>query len=333
MLKLLSKIFFLFTLLAGLLWGAFIYQINQPLALTHETLLTIKPGTSISSFSRELVEKDWINTRFWLRNYVRIHKELAVLKAGTYLIKTETTSLELLKHIVAGREHQFSITFIEGTTFKQWLALIHQHPYIKKTIDSKNLASFKEYLKLPYSHLEGLFFPDTYAFTYNTSDKAILKQAYEKMQYHLTSLWETKAVGLPYKTSYDALIMASIIEKETAQKEEYPLVASVFVNRLRKNMRLQTDPTVIYGLGERYKGDITRVHLKEKNAYNTYRIKGLPLTPIAMAGKGAIKAALHPEETPYLYFVSEGNGYHKFSTNLKDHNKAVKAYLKKTGTK
>lgn len=326
----LKKIITLFALLLCLLavlWGAFVYHLNQPLKLSKETLITVTPGSSISSFSHQLKKKGWISTRFWLRNYVRVHTSLTSLKAGTYLIQPDTPLIALLQQVVSGAEHQFSITFVEGTTLKQWLVQLKSHPHIKQTLTSN--SQLVEYLDTEYQHLEGLFYPNTYAFTHNTPEKVLLKQAYQKMQSYLRTLWKSKANNLPYKNPYEALVMASIIEKESAQAQEYPIIASVFVNRLHKRMRLQTDPTVIYGLGERYQGDITKAHLKEKTPYNTYRIKGLPPTPIAMPGLGALEAALNPSTTEYFYFVSNGNGYHQFSKNLSDHNKAVRAYLKK----
>jgi len=291
--------------------------------------LTITPGSSISAFSKQLEDKGWIKNRFWLRNYGRLFPQRANIKAGTYKVTADTSILALLNQVVQGKEHQFSVTFIEGTRFTDALIALKAHPYIQHSLTSETIAQIANKIDITNDNPEGWLFPDTYAFTAGTSDIIVLKRAYTKMQTQLTALWQQRMTGLPYETPYQALIMASIIEKETSYLPEQGLISAVFVNRLNKNMRLQTDPTVIYGLGERYKGDITRAHLREKTAYNTYRINGLPPTPIAMVGLSALKAALNPEESEYFYFVSQGNGQHTFSRTLKEHNLAVKDYLNK----
>lgn len=302
-------------------------HINAPLILKQDTLLEIPSGQSFNQFSKLLVTKGWLENRFWLRNYVRIYPELSNLKAGTYLVKQDTSLLQLLTLLVAGNEHQFQITFIEGSTFKEWLAILKQHQNIQHTLTDVEISQIAKKLNITQANPEGLFFPDTYAFTDKTTDLSILKRAHLRMKQALENAWRERQQGLPYTNSYQALIMASIIEKESGKHDEQPMISSVFVNRLRKKMRLQTDPTVIYGLGDRYQGDIKYKHLREKTAYNTYRINGLPPTPIAMPGLKAIQAAMQPAQSNYLYFVSNGNGQHVFSTNLADHNKAVKAYL------
>jgi len=306
------------------------YYIHQKNKLTNNTLITIENGTSFHLFSKQLVNMGVIDNRFWLRNFVRFNKQLAQIKTGTYQITPSQTLKEILQQVSQGKEYQFSITFVEGSTLKQWLAQLNQHPNIQHSFtqfkSSDLYKAVAEKLKLENIHPEGLFFPETYAFVNHTTDVEILSRAYNKMQFELEQSWSERLGGLPYDSPYQALIMASIIEKESGQHAEHELISSVFINRLEKNMRLQTDPTIIYGLGERYKGDIKRKHKREKTAYNTYRINGLPPTPIAMPGKSAIVAALNPAVSDYFYFVSNGKGKHIFSTNLVDHNRAVVKY-------
>ncbi len=334
----------LFSLLLFLFAGLTIYwQLSQALdaKLLFEDnkqshFITVQPGSSISAFSKQLEHNGWINNRFWLRNYGRLFPQQANIKAGTYNIAFNTSVLELLMQVVEGKEHQFKVTFIEGTRFSDALIALQAHPHIEQSISNKTIAQIAEEVGIKNivdGNPEGWIFPDTYAFTAGTSDITLIKRAYKKMQTQLATLWQQRMSGLPYQTPYEALIMASIIEKETSYVPEQRDIAAVFVNRLNKNMRLQTDPTVIYGLGERYQGDITRAHLREKTAYNTYRINGLPPTPIAMTGLSALKAALNPEKSDYYYFVSQGNGQHSFSRTLKEHNLAVKAYLNKRKNK
>jgi UPF0755 protein len=313
--------------------SALVYQFDQalksPLAIEKNSFLKIKAGSSISSFAKQLERIQWIPTRFWLRNYGRLFPQKANIKAGTYLIAKNLTLAQLLTQLVEGKEHQFSITFIEGTRFKDALSILVEHPYIKQTIQDMDISKIATKLGVKAKNPEGWLFPDTYAFTADTLDITLLKRAYINMQVQLDKAWKKRADNLPYKTPYQALIMASIIEKETSYIPEQPLISSVFVNRLQKNMRLQTDPTIIYGLGDRYQGDITRAHLREKTAYNTYRINGLPPTPIAMVGLSALQATLNPATSDYFYFVSGGDGKHVFSRTLKEHNLAVRDYLKK----
>lgn len=314
-------------ILIGLFYLAMAQHLNKAIPVEKDTLLTVESGSSINSWSKVLVKKGWIENRLWLRSYVRLKPHLSKLKAGTYQVSPETTLAELLSNVVEGQEYQFSITFIEGTTFKEWLNLLSSTKQIKQTLSNKSIAQIAQLLKIDQKNPEGWFYPDTYAFTANTTDIAVLKRAHQRMNNELNSLWQQRANNLPYKEPYQALIMASIIEKESSKTTEQPLISSVFINRLAKRMRLQTDPTVIYGLGERYKGDIKRVHLREKTAYNTYRINGLPPTPIAMPGGKALHAALNPATSDYFYFVSQGNGQHQFSKTLAEHNKAVSRFI------
>jgi UPF0755 protein len=318
---------FLLMLAIGIFLTLLNSQMNKTIPLTSDQLLTVEPGSSFQQVSQQLVNKGWLENTFWLKSYVRLFPHAANIKAGTYKIPAQITIKSLLKQLVEGKEHQFEITFIEGTTFKEWLSLLAKQANIEHQLSDKTIIEIAMLLGIKELNPEGWFFPDTYAYTAGTSDLTLLKRAYQKMQVTLEEVWQNRADNLPYKTPYQALIMASIIEKETSKIEEQPIIAAVFINRLRKNMRLQTDPTVIYGLGTRYQGDIKRVHLKEKNAYNTYQMKGLPPTPIAMPGISALMASVHPVSSNYLYFVSKGNGYHVFSSSLKAHNKAVRQYL------
>ncbi|ASP49593.1 endolytic transglycosylase MltG [Cognaticolwellia beringensis] len=328
----------LFTLVASVLLSLLVViivmlmsamKVQQPLVIKQAEFITIKPGTSFNAFTKQLVNKGWLENNFWLRSYVKFNVEQSKIKSGTYQVQANTPTLELLNLVVSGKEHQFSITFIEGSTFKQVLAQLAAHQHITHKLADQTPIDIAKLLSIEQDNPEGWLFPETYAFTQGTADISIIKRAFEKMQSALNLQWNNRAVGLPYKSPYQALIMASIIEKESGRHAEHPRISSVFVNRLNKSMRLQTDPTVIYGLGERYKGDITYAHLREKTAYNTYKINGLPPTPIALPGAQALHAALHPESSNYLYFVSNGRGEHIFSTNLADHNRAVTKYQRK----
>lgn len=325
-------------------------KIQQAMAVEKIELITVEKGSSFNQFSKQLVNKGWIENRFWLRNYVRFNAELANIKSGTYQVMPETPLIDLLKMVVAGKEHQFSITFIEGTSIKQWLELLaktknitHKLPavfnegvanefsvsFVNNDEKMQALAILAQQFNITSKNPEGYFYPDTYAFSLGDSDIAILSRAHNKMLQELDKRWQKRDTNLPYKTKHEALTMASIIEKESGKYAEHEIIASVFVNRLHKKMRLQTDPTVIYGLGENYYGDIKYKHLRDKTPYNTRKIKGLTPTPIAMPGENALDAAFSPATTEFLYFVSNGNGEHIFSTNLADHNRAVTKYQRK----
>lgn len=329
-------------------------NMNTKINLPSPELLTVTNGMSISSFSRLLVKKQWIESRVWLKAYVKLNPELTVLKKGTYLIPPGINTIELLTLLVSGKEHQYSITFIEGTSIKQWLELLsktknitHELPsifsegttnefsvsFVNNDKKMQALNALAKQLNIDPKNPEGYFYPDTYAFSLGDSDVAILSRAHNKMLQELDKRWKDRDIKLPYKTKHEALTMASIIEKESGKHAEHEIIASVFVNRLHKKMRLQTDPTVIYGLGEEYYGDIKYKHLRDKTPYNTRKINGLTPTPIAMPGKSALDAAFSPATTEFLYFVSNGDGKHVFSKTLKEHNKAVAAYLRATRNK
>jgi UPF0755 protein len=245
-------------------------------------------------------------------------------KAGDYKLTQEMSSFDVLRLLVAGKTVKYKITLVEGHNIKETLQRIASHDKLIQDLPA-NIDQLMPFLGLK-GHPEGRFFPDTYLFDRNTRASSILVRAQVRLEKILAEQWQKKEEDLPYKSSYEALIMASIVEKETAAPDERERIAGVFVRRLQKNMRLQTDPTVIYGLGDRYKGNIRRKHLREKNLYNTYMMKGLPPTPISLVGKEAIYAALHPAEGDELYFVAKGNGRHYFSKTLVEHNKAVRQY-------
>lgn len=328
-----KKLFWLLPILAGLLIMAVIalysyshHQMTRPLKLEQAELFEVKSGFSLGTIGRQFVKNDWLDTRFWLRFYSKFHPELGQIKEGVYLIEPKTSLHDAIKLIVSGNEHQFKITFIEGSKFSEWLTALASAPYLKQTLPKLSHDQIAQKLQIDSEAIEGWLFPETYAYTAGMTDIDLLKIAHQKMDSVLNQLWTERQGDLPYDTPYQVLIMASIIEKETGQLAEQPTIAAVFVNRLRKKMRLQTDPTVIYGLGERYDGNITKAHLRQKTRYNTYRINGLPPTPIAMPGRSAIEAALNPDGSDYLYFVSKGNGWHQFSKTLAQHNKAVAKY-------
>ncbi len=292
---------------------------------------TVKPGSSLMTVANELQQQGLMeHPRYWVW-LARWEGNADKIKAGEYAISPQMTPAQLLSLLVSGKVIDYTLTIPEGWTFRQMMKALHQHEKIKKRLVDSNgkLLSnglIMSRLQLPEEHPEGLFYPDTYHFSNQTTDVEFLLRAYRKMKQRLEYEWENRAPALPYKNSYEALIMASIIEKETAVPEEREQIAGVFVRRLNKKMRLQTDPTVIYGLGESFDGNIRKRDLRAKNPYNTYKIKGLPPTPIALPGGDSIYAALHPAAGKTLYFVSRGDGTHQFSETNEAHNAAVRKY-------
>ena len=276
------------------------------------------------------VNIDQVGFKLWLK----LHPEYKTIKSGLYEIPANSLFVDVVALFAKGTVKQFSITLIEGLTIVQWLDALSQSPGLRHDInDVKSLYAVLKvtegsFCENTYSSIEGCLLPDTYFYTKGTKSSDILKRSYSAMETFLRDVWPSRFTDIPIKTSYEALILASIIEKETAIESERNEIAGVFVNRLNMNMRLQTDPTVIYGIGEEFDGNITKKHLRTPTAYNTYVIKGLPITPIAMPNKASIQAALFPALTDSLYFVATGKGGHQFSTNLADHNKALSDYLK-----
>ncbi|MBC3875439.1 endolytic transglycosylase MltG [Undibacterium flavidum] len=326
----LKKFFVFCTLLLILLAGggtwAFMRWIDTPLDVGKSIDFTIKPGSNIRSASRQLVDAGVPVHPYLFEALARITGKAGSLKAGSFELQTQETPQQLLKKIVEGKFSLTSLSVIEGWSFKQMRNAIDAHPSIKH--DTTGLSDRDLLVKIAskYTHPEGLFYPDTYLFAKNSSDIQVFQQAHQAMLNHLDAAWKNRAQNLPYKEPYQALIMASIIEKETGQASERGMIASVFVNRLRTGMLLQTDPTVIYGMGDKFQGNIRKRDLTTDTPYNTYTRAGLPPTPIALPGLDALKAALNPEPSNAYYFVARGNGTSQFSDNLSEHNKAVNKY-------
>lgn len=288
----------------------------------------LKPGTTLKGVSRQLTAAGLFKEPWTFTLLVRALGKAGDIKAGNYLLEKNLTVLELFRMVTKGDVRQNEIKFIEGWNFEQLREALDANPNLVHETAGLSDAEVVRRLGLAESHPEGLFFPDTYYFTGGMSDMAILRRAYGLMQEHLARAWEGRAPNLPYATPYEALIMASIVEKETGAAVERPMIAGVFINRLKIGMRLQTDPTVIYGMGEDFDGNIRKRDLSADTPYNTYTRAGLPPTPIAMPGLGALQAALQPADTRALYFVSKGNGTHQFSASLDEHNRAVARYQK-----
>lgn len=302
-----------------------------PNDLIEDKTIEIKPGATIRSLVSQLEDNDLVKFPKLLILWSRINGDAKRLQVGEYTIKPATSLSELMNDITSGRVRQYSLKLLEGWSFKQFMQAINSHEAINHKLTGLTENEILKQLEINYDHPEGLFFPETYNIHKNISDIDVLKRAYLLMEKNLKTLWAGRDKGLPFKSPYEALILASIVEKESAVKEERPLIAGAFINRLRKKMRLQTDPTVIYGMGDKYKGDIRFRDLRNDTPYNTYTRSGLPPTPIAMPGLGALEAVMHPAKTDYLYFVAYGDnsGRHKFSSTLEEHNKAVDKYQRK----
>ncbi len=316
---------------AVLAGGWLVYYAIMPLKLQPSSQeIVIQPKSGLRSIANQLVAQGVLKEpwRFILLAKL-LHKE-QYLQAGSYTLNKNISPYHLLLSLNHGKTTQGSITFIEGRTFEQMRQKLAVNDAVKQTIAGLSEKEILKQLGAPYSIAEGLFFPDTFYFDRNTTDIELLRISYNAMQTKLEKAWQNRDQNLPYKNSYEALIMASIIEKETGKADERPMIAGVFVNRLKLGMRLQTDPTVIYGMGLRFDGNIRKKDLSIDTPYNTYTRSGLPPTPIAMPGLAAIEAALHPADTKALYFVGRGDGSHAFSNNLTEHNRAVVKYqLKK----
>ena len=287
---------------------------------------TITPGTSLKGLGAQLEKAGVLHDSLRFRLIGRVMGYANKMQAGTYIISGPTTPMGLYRKIVRGEVSQAAILFVEGWNFRQVREELARHPKLEHRLVDMTAVDVMQALGVEETHPEGLFFPDTYLFNPHSDDVEVLRRAYQLQRQKLDAAWQTRAPNLPYKTPYEALIMASIIEKEAGAPEERPLIAAVFINRLRIGMRLQTDPTVIYGLGDKFDGNLRKADLLRDTPYNTYTRSGLPPTPIAMPGEAAIRAALNPAQSSALYFVASGNGRHQFSYTLEEHNRAVNRY-------
>ena len=326
-----SIIAFTLLMVIGLLsiWGGMNYQLLVKKPVVHqETVFEVKKGQGLDTVIANLQAQQIAINRFWFKLFAYKRKIDRHLKAGEYVFAKGASSTDILNLFAKGKTRQYSITFPEGWSFKQIFNAIKDNPNLQHTLTDVELKDVMAHVGSDKTHPEGLFFPDTYNFEKNTTDLELLKIAHDKMQRVLADEWQNRDQQIPLQSPYQALILASIVEKETAAVEERKQIAGVFTRRLIKGMLLQTDPTVIYGMGDDYHGDIKHKDLREPTPYNTYVIEGLPPTPIAMPGKHAINAALHPEEGDALFFVSRGNGHHAFSATLAEHQKYVDKYQK-----
>lgn len=316
------------SLIAMLGLGAWLFYFAQSTInpVDQNQTFEIDAGSSFRNICQHLVQQKIINHAYSFELLARLLQQDKQIKAGIYGIKPSISHWQLINQLTSGLDNQASITFIEGWNFAELRKALNKNEHIKHMTMAESDKKILEYVGAAESHPEGLFYPDTYYFNPNTSDREILKRAYITMQRKLLREWEGRESGLPYQSPYDALIMASIIEKETGKSSERAMIAGVFLNRLRIGMRLQTDPTVIYGIGQGYDGNIHKADLLRDTPYNTYTRDGLPPTPIAMPGLASIHAALHPSNTDALYFVGKGDGSHYFSRSLSEHNHAVTQY-------
>lgn len=335
MLKMLCKYILVLLFVAFLLVIAGFYyyqkQITSPIAFNQNDVYTLESGQSIGHLAQTLVNEKLISESYSLKILARTKFKGQHIKAGDYQFGHGINLQQLMDQLVKGRVIQYRITIFEGWTFQRFLDALGNAKNLKQELTGLSEAEILAALEIDVAHPEGWFYPDTYIYSRRDSDATILKAAYNRMKKELDTAWETRNLETTthIKSPYEALILASIIERETGVDEERALVSSVFHNRLRKKMLLQTDPTIIYGLGDSFDGDLVRSHLRDKdNIYNTYVYPGLTPTPIALPSKLSLQAALNPVASDYLYFVATGNGGHAFSRSYKDHKKAIQEYLK-----
>ena len=329
MLKFIRNLTLLGLLMAIIVAAGFAWLVTSPIELKQPTIdFNIAPGSGLRSAARQIAEagaelNPWVLTALgkWMRSE-------ASIKAGSYEVERGITPQQLMLKLTRGDVTQAEIAFIEGWTFRQMRERLDAHPDLRHDSQALSETEIMQRLGANESLPEGLMFPDTYLFSKRSSDLEVLARAYRAMQHHLAREWAAKATGLPYGDPYQALIMASIVEKETGREQDRPLIAAVFGNRLQQGMLLQTDPTVIYGVGEKFDGSLHKRDLQTDTPYNTYTRAGLPPTPIAMPGLASLQATLHPAPSESLYFVARGDGSSQFSRTLDEHNRAVTRYLR-----
>jgi len=322
------KLLAAFVLLCVLLFvrvNLFWSHVQGPLLLQSALILQVEKGASLTRVVRDLEAQGVLKGGDDVLLYARFMDFATRMQAGEYELVAGLSAQGLLNLLASGKVITYQISLIEGWTLAQALAALQAHNAITGTLPASDRVALQAVFGTD-EYPEGLFFPDTYNFTRGTTDLELLQRARQRMQQTLASSWAARDAGLPFESAYQALILASIVEKETGLREEQAQIAGVFVRRLRLNMRLQTDPTVIYGLGESFDGNLTRAHLQADTPWNTYTRSGLPLTPIAMPGLAAIEATMHPAPGDTLYFVARGDGSHYFSATLEEHNRAVRQY-------
>lgn len=327
--KILITLLLLLLMSVGVLFAAWQHwqqQLQAQVSLQESDYYQVRRGTSVGGLLRDFEARGWIQyAPLWSR-WLQ-YQQFSGIQAGQYRLQEGQEVLQLLADMQQGKVVMHQVGFPEGWTTRQWLQRLQQQPDIEFDV-SMDMRDLALQLSLPSEHAEGWFFPDTYAYAKGTKASTILMAAHRRLVQELDQVWQERDPELALTSAYELLILASIVEKETGRDDERGRVASVFANRLRIGMRLQTDPTVIYGMGDRYQGRIRTADLREETAYNTYVISGLPPTPIANLGLPSLQAAGRPQETAYLYFVARGDGTSQFSTNLRDHNNAVNRYIR-----
>lgn len=332
LLSLLGMVFSTATVLLVAVIGWVLWAVHKPIEPGTQ-IYQVDAGQSLSGFGRELVRRGVIEETLSLRLWSKFTGSGQSIKLGDYSLSDQRRAVDVIDKLERGDVVAQQVTFIEGQSFRQFRATLATVPDLAQTISELTDAEILERLGATHSHPEGLFFPDTYDYQSGSSDFEILERAFKRMREKLDAAWQQRQPEIPLNSPYEALILASIVEKETGAAEERPRIAGVFVNRLRQGMRLQTDPTVIYGLGNEFDGNLTRKHLTTDTEYNTYTRGGLPPTPIANPGADALMAVAQPLATTELFFVSRGDGTHEFNDTLEKHNDAVDKYQRKVGSK